>query len=301
MSIRRTHFAGTWYPTGNSLKKSIERYLKNATSHTIHHYTQGIICPHAGLVYSGPTMAYSWLPVRDNLARRNKQGQQIKRVFILGPSHQSYTTKCLLTGHSSWETPFGNVQVDTKTNKELMKKAPKIFNKMGSNTDSNEHSLELQLPFLTYILEASEIQIVPIMVGQLSSKSQKSVSQILQEYFLDPHNFFIISTDFCHWGSNFDYQKTIKGVSPIWKSIEKIDRLGMDAIETLQPNLFTKYLEKYENTICGSAPLLLFMRSVDKEKFSLKFVHYEQSNKVEDKNDMSVSYAAGIFQKNEEN
>ncbi len=45
------------------------------------------------------------------------------------------------------------------------------------------------------------IKIVPIMVGHLESKSHIAYGKILAKYFDREDVVFIISSDFCHWGS----------------------------------------------------------------------------------------------------
>lgn len=72
----------------------------------------------------------------------------------------------------------------------------------------------------------------------------------------------------------------------------------MDLIETLNPEVFTDYLRKYQNTICGRHPISVFMQaiaSLAKQNYQMnfKFLRYAQSNKVTSKTDSSVSYASG--------
>ena len=45
----------------------------------------------------------------------------------------------------------------------------------------------------------------------------------------------------------------------IYKSIEALDRMGMDIIETGDPDAFKDYLLEYDNTICGRHPISVFL------------------------------------------
>lgn len=65
----------------------------------------------------------------------------------------------------------------------------------------------------------------------------------------------MISSDFCHWGQRFRYTYYDRSVGEIWQSIQKLDKQGMNLIETLNPSAFTEYLKKYGNTICGRHPI----------------------------------------------
>lgn len=73
---------------------------------------------------------------------------------------------------------------------------------------------------------------------------------------------------------------------------------GMDLIEQLNPNAFTEYLRKYQNTICGRHPIGVFLQSIStlmrqNHQLIFKFLRYAQSNNVTHQNDSSVSYASG--------
>ena len=45
-----------------------------------------------------------------------------------------------------------------------------------------------------------EFTIVPVLVGSLSVQKEKQYGQFFSKYLNDPDNFFVISSDFCHWG-----------------------------------------------------------------------------------------------------
>jgi len=154
----------------------------------------------------------------------------------------------------------------------------------------------MQLPYIVKQMEGASFSLVPILVGSLTKKSEDLYGSILVKYFEDPENFFVISSDFCHWGNRFDYFHYEEEVGPIWKSIELLDRRGMDAIETQNPDNFSDYLKKYSNTICGRHPIgvLLQMIKHSKQKLDVRFVHYAQSNKCMEESDHSVSYAVAV-------
>jgi predicted class III extradiol MEMO1 family dioxygenase len=57
----------------------------------------------------------------------------------------------------------------------------------------------------------------------------------------------------------FNYTHYDKKHGPIYKSIEALDKMGMDIIETGDPDSFKKYLSEYDNTICGRHPISVFL------------------------------------------
>eukprot|EP00877_Chromochloris_zofingiensis_P011645 jgi/Chrzof1/6734/Cz19g07050.t1 len=134
------------------------------------------------------------------------------------------------------------------------------------------------------------------MVGALSTDGEARYGKILGPYLDDPSNLFIISSDFCHWGSRFNYTFYDKSQGSIWKSIKWLDELGMQTIEKGDPVAFTEYLNKYRNTICGRHPIavLLNMMQHCQTKFNIDFKYYDQSSKCSSMSDSSVSYAAAV-------
>lgn len=205
---------------------------------------------HAGYSYSGPTAAYGFHHILPN---------DIRRIFILGPSHHHYTKICELSRHTTYATPIGPLQLDTDVIRAL--KSTNAFDEMSRDVDEEEHSIEMQLPFLSYAMRdaTQPFKIVPILVGSLSIEREKEFGSLLAPYLKDPENFFIISSDFCHWGSRFRYQYT-RPDKPIHESIEELDRQGMDLIERQDPEGFAKYLKEFENTICGRHPIAILLR-----------------------------------------
>lgn len=112
----------------------------------------------------------------------------------------------------------------------------------------------------------------------------------------DPANFFVISTDFCHWGTRFDFISYDKSAGSISASIEKLDRQGMYCIAEQDAAAFTSYLQKTGNTICGRHPIGVLLKAIEHATtpFETEFTKYAQSERAKTKRDSSVSYAAAI-------
>eukprot|EP01083_Nonionella_stella_P044501 119790_1 len=140
------------------------------------------------------------------------------------------------------------------------------------------------------------------MVGITSPKTDRQVAAVLKDMFLDDERtVFVISSDFCHWGSRFhDYQFYEKKWGTIQHSIDTLNRLGREAIgtaaSTKNPPVFYDYLDKYQNTICGQHPIsiLLQMLSLPTKSYTVSWPHISNSGEVESMSDSSVSYAAGV-------
>ncbi|PPQ88657.1 hypothetical protein CVT25_010233 [Psilocybe cyanescens] len=276
---------------------------------------KAIIAPHAGYSYSGPTAAWAYKSIDTS---------SIKRVFILGPSHHFYLEGCALSRCKEYETPIGNLPLDLKTIEEL--KATGKFESMGQQADEDEHSVEMHLPYVRKIFEGKDISIVPIVVGAISEGIESTFGSLLAPYLASEDTLFVISSDFCHWGTRFSYTyyypepapSSAPGIRlsrstspsadfPIFQSISRLDHEAMDLL-TLPPSTattahaeFAKYLARTKNTICGRHPIgVLFgaMSALEKSKgitSELKWVRYEQSSHCHSIRDSSVSYASAYI------
>lgn len=211
------------------------------------------------------------------------------------------------------------------------------FKDIPRQNDVHEHSLEMQLPYIWKILErtldvgAQWPTLVPIMVGDGNSTAEREYGQLLVPYMDDPENAFIISSDFCHWGRNFqfwhycpssDFSK-IRSLSPrsgsrpntteppVHEFIRALDEAAFRAIETGSQANFIEYLYATENTVCGRHPISVAMAALELMATEIKgattssidrdgghprfeFVRYERSDLAETTSDSSVSYGSAF-------
>ena len=197
---------------------------------------------------------------------------------------------------------------------------------MSASTDSAEHSLEMHLPYIRHMLSknfdsASVPPLVPILVGSTNPTAEKTYGSLLASYLTDPSNVFVISSDFCHWGSRFNYtyylpssvshpkygRSLSKRDTPsdpkIYDSIARIDKATMQAIESGNHDAFLANLRDTGNTVCGRHPIGVVMAAIEKlksegnlgrEKGMFHFVRYERSSQVLEARESSVSYVSAF-------
>jgi len=293
MSTRRASHADSWY-SGDAriLDRELSDWLRHVPLQSAP--ARAVICPHAGYRYSGPTAAHSFRQIDPNTVRT---------IFVLGPSHHVRLSGCAVTQHSAYQTPLYDLSINSDINRELLDTGH--FEVMTVEADEDEHSIEMQLPYIAKVMEAARgrFNIVPIMVGSLSTNSEAKYGKIFAKYLEDPSIVFVISSDFCHWGQRFRYTHYDQGQGDIHQSIEALDKQGMDLIERLDAPGFASYLKKFGNTICGRHPIGVFLNMVAEVRacrsngfsMDLKFLNYAQSNQVKNPRDSSVSYAAATF------
>ncbi|KAG8812383.1 hypothetical protein FRC17_002045 [Serendipita sp. 399] len=326
MTRQATH-AGSWYiGDQRSLNRQLEGWLDAVQpSDEFRPPIKGskaIIGPHAGYSYSGPNAAWAYKSIDTT---------DIKRVFILGPSHHVYIRTCALSACQSYATPLGELPLDRETIDELQKTGK--FEVMSRSTDEDEHSIELHLPYIRKIFEGLDIKIVPILVGAVTTRDEATFGALLAPYLVREDTFTVVSSDFCHWGKRFNYtfyypspppcegiklsrstpRQTLASLSsfPIHKSITALDQEAMDILTIPTENKpagevhaeFANYLARTNNTICGRHPigvLLGALAVIDGnapdggmgKTVTMQWVKYDHSSECEALDDSSVSYAS---------
>jgi len=289
MSARRATHAGSWYTdSASELSRQLDGWLNQADLN--HGPARAIIAPHAGYQYSGAVGAHAYRQVSPVV---------VKRIFILGPSHHVRLSGCALSSLTKYKTPLYDLTVDQQVYNELY--ASGHFETMSVSADEDEHSIEMHLPYIAKVMEdfRENFTIVPILVGSLTPEKESLYGRILAPYLADPQCLFVISSDFCHWGQRFRYTYYDRSSGEVWQSIQKLDKQGMNLIETLNPSAFTEYLKKYGNTICGRHPIGVLLNAIsslqkthNSHRMLLKFLQYAQSSRCYTSQDSSVSYAA---------
>ncbi|KAF0983326.1 hypothetical protein FDP41_010391 [Naegleria fowleri] len=302
VTARIDSFSGSWYSDEEeALSQEITQYMEKAKP-IIQNYVgkkvKAIIAPHAGFRYSAPTAAHGY-----GCIRNASNFDAITTVFILGPCHRIYLDdQCALSRCDQCNTPLGALKVNQKIQNELLKQYPNTFIQFkDKKNEEDEHSLELQFPFISYLFKGrlNQIQIVPIMVGSLSKETLQQIGKALSSYFDDDSSLFVISSDFCHWGKRFSYQFVVNRDVPLHKSIEQLDMMAVDLItkSSKQPDEFYAYMKKYKNTICGKHPILIMLYALQnsnnwKDDHNMCFLKYSQSNAAKSMDDSSVSYVS---------
>ena len=165
---------------------------------------------------------------------------EIDRVVILGPSHAYPLNDIGITTYDEWATPMGNIKVDKQAVHDLESgaKAVKGINiqELTNKVELAEHGLEFHTPFIYKVFKdagrVDALKIVPLMVGGLPEDTYDKYAKLLLPFFKDERTTFAISSDFCHWGESFAYKPVFPDEPIVWKGIERLDRIGMQAIES---------------------------------------------------------------------
>jgi len=136
---REPAYAGQFYPASpQDLTQQLDKLFSEAKKQEKDSSPLAIITPHAGYVFSGRVAASAYNQIPGNAA--------FKRVFVIASSHHSVFNGAAVYDSGNYETPLGEIEVDITLAKELIKSNKYFIHKPDAH--QNEHSLEVQLPFL---------------------------------------------------------------------------------------------------------------------------------------------------------
>ncbi len=252
-TIRPAQFAGKFYPSSKQQLNSLltqyfDQVQEDLPSRLPDKQLKILIAPHAGYPYSGRVAVAGFSQIDSKQRKKPQQRKkQTKNVILLGSSHQTFLEKAALFQGKSWETPLGLVEIDQDIVAALGEKAG--F-KINNQAHQNEHSLEVQLPFLQYQL-SEDVKIIPILVGQLKEKALANIMQALKEVW-SKNTLLVISSDLSHY--------------PNYKLANQVDRETIQGILSGEVKYFrqiiadTKPTKAVQTRACGAQAIEIGMK-----------------------------------------
>lgn len=194
-NIRPAAVAGAFYPAqAEALRRELARCflaakhppaVANPLANTLSNMRpKALIVPHAGYIYSGEiaASAYSLLkPLRE----------KITRVVLLGPAHRVWVPGLALPGVAEFETPLGRISLD-QAGIAAISDLPQVS--ISAAAHAEEHSLEVQLPFLQSVL--ADFSILPLVVG---GASPAQVAEVLDRLWGGEETLIVVSSDLSHF------------------------------------------------------------------------------------------------------
>jgi AmmeMemoRadiSam system protein B len=168
------------------LSKEVKALLATAepATDTASRVPKALIVPHAGYIYSGATAALAY-------ARLAAGRKTIRRVVLLGPVHRVPVRGLALPDVDSFATPLGQIELDQDAIAAISP-LPQVV--LSRAAHAQEHSLEVQLPFLQSVLE--DFKLVPLAVGDASPAQ---VAEVLEALWGGPETLIVISSDLSHF------------------------------------------------------------------------------------------------------
>lgn len=243
----------------------------------------GGIAPHAGYNYSGPCAAYLYKEIAES--------KFADCYIILGTNHTGIGPE-FSTYLSDWQTPFGDIRTDTELGLKLIELFPELKNEPSAHIQ--EHSIEVQLPFLQFALKdnLNQLKILPILIKSQSYedclKLGKAISQLAKEKSI----CIIASSDFTHYGPSYGF---VPFLSKVKENLYELDKKAINYIEKLKSKEFYNHSRK--TTICGAFTIITAIEAckiLGAKK--AKLLNYYTSGDIANDYKNAVGYASISFE-----
>ncbi len=270
MKVRKPAVAGTFYPgDSRDLKTIVDDFLENTDTHHQFEKIAGIISPHAGYIFSGPTAAEAY----HTIAKLRP-----KYIIVLAPSHREYIQGFSLYPGDYYETPLGKIKIDTQLVNQISQNQYAEKTEIGHNS---EHSLEVQLPFLQTIYD-HDFNLIPIVIGDVNIKMLDSLAKTIYELSINKDILVIASSDLSHFHS----YKLARQID-----LEFLDMLQKYDLAELGEGILDNTLEA-----CGITAIYTLMKYASlKGHAKCKILDYKNSGDTAGDKFRVVGYGAGVI------
>ena len=261
---RESAVSGMFYHEDkDTLTKQLEEMFSKAREGS----NRMVVSPHAGYAYSGKTAAHAISSLR-----------KTKEFIVLGPNHTGRGKEFSIMSSGSWNTPLGDVTID----REIAEKIKKLdFVEEYDLAHSQEHSIEVQLPFLQHRFK--RFKFVPVCIMNIGYSDDfiykcqalgKTIASILHKKDVG----VIASSDFSHY-----LPQNVADMK---------DEAAVEKIMNLDITEFFRKLEEVDASVCGFGPIAVVMSAAKELGLKAKLIHKSSSGDETGERDAVVAYYA---------
>ncbi|NOZ13469.1 MAG: AmmeMemoRadiSam system protein B [Acidobacteria bacterium] len=264
--MRQAVFAGSFYPADGA---EILRFFRDVAPPFSPVRACGVICPHAGYIYSGKTAFNTLLSVKIPA-----------RVLLLCPNHRGTGQPLAVSPADAWDTPLGPVPVDMELSENIASFSGAVFD---STAHKLEHSIEVQLPLLKIL--NPDVKIAAVSVGTGQRKLLHEFSTHIAGLLNGTDTLILASSDMSH----FVPAETAK----------QADGAVMDRIRELDADGTMDIVLKKKISMCGIYPVYVMMTAcVENGASNSDIIEYTHSGKVTgDETDVVAYLGVRIWQR----
>jgi len=212
MHIRTPAVAGMFY---SGEKKELKKSIKDCFLHQFgpgkmpptktQRKIFGVICPHAGYMYSGPIACHSFYAISSELP---------KLFIIVGPNHWGIGSNVATMKDCNWSTPLGEIEVDSEAVEDILSSTEII--QIDNLAHLREHSIEVQIPLLQEVF--SDFKILPISLINQNKDITQEIGHAIAKIAEKKNSMIIGSSDFTHYEQNeFAHEQDRALIEPILK------------------------------------------------------------------------------------
>jgi AmmeMemoRadiSam system protein B len=257
-----------WYPSRTAaLRDDVSGYIERGPVLDLPGRVIGLVAPHAGYFFSGHVAGAAYRQVR---------GGDYDTVVVVGPDHRGITAGGLAyADFDAWRTPLGEVPVD----RDLLAAMGRQV-KLRPVERDDEHSLEVQLPFLQVAL--SDFRLVPIMMGDIAPETCRKLGLAIAEGVRGRRALLVASTDLSHY---YDDQ-----------TARRLDQKTVQFMLDFDPDSLAGALGRGAAQACGGGPVAAVMAAArELGAAGAHLVKYATSGDVWEDRSQVVGYAALVL------
>ncbi len=274
--MRLPAVSGSFYPNDpQALRDRVGGCLSKVQQERCYPGVRGIICPHAGYIFSGDTAAYGFHQV---------QKSPFKTVIIVGPSHYEAFEIASVDGEDAYQTPLGTIPINQTVSKKIRNSHPLLAYRPSVHTP--EHSVEMELPFLQSMWPEGSFTVVPVIIGTQRIEDLKILAKAIVDSTDPEETLLVASSDFSHF-----YPEEIA---------RRKDLHALDLLEKGDMNAFIRESALRNIETCGFSAIVVMTEVVQAwGRYSAKSLIYQHSGQVTGNPDSVVGYGSVVYYKNE--
>jgi AmmeMemoRadiSam system protein B len=254
-----------YYGTSEKLTAQVEQYVDK---NLVKEHAIGILSPHAGLIYSGSVAGEVYSKI------------EFPKTFVLiGPNHTGIGTNISLMSSGEWEIPTGVFPIDEKLSQRIISNVS-IISK-DSQAHTFEHSLEVQLPFISYF--SKDVNILPIIIMHASREECRIIGEGIAKSIREVNyeTVIVASSDMSHYVSD--------------EVARRKDKKAIEMIKALNPEGLYEVVTRERITMCGYLPAVIMLFAAKAlGAIEAKLIRYATSGEVSGDYDHVVGYAGMI-------
>ncbi len=227
-TIRPSVISGTWYPGDwNQLQETIDTFFSHVDIPPVEGEIIALISPHAGYSYSGQVAAYGYKQII---------GKKYDVVVVISPLHRMAAGLYVSNSASFYQTPLGEIPVEKKLLDQIAQHVD--LNKIAID---NEHSLEIQLPFLQIALK--QFSLLPIMVGHGDVYGCEDLVKVLVKILKSKKALLVASSDLHHIEQ--------------YSEVVKRDKAVVRALSDFKLESIKEIFNQDDCSVCGRVPITI--------------------------------------------
>jgi AmmeMemoRadiSam system protein B len=272
-SVRPSPIAGRWYEGDpKKLAENIDRFLTGASLPKLEGELVGVIAPHAGHIYSGETAGYAFATVKE---------KHFSLVAIFSPLHNYHFAPVLTTAHDAYQTPLGEIAVAGEILDKVETKLRAEGIELSRIAFDQEHSLEIELPFLQRALQG-DFKLLPFMVRSNEPKILKSLAVAVSDAVGNESCLLVGSTDLSHFHSE--------------EHAQELDEVTLAQIGDFSPEGVLMAERTGKGAACGAGAVAAVMWAAKRRGATHAIVlHHSTSGKTTRDFDSVVGYGAAAI------